>query len=90
MQQSNVNFGDREMLSDALASQKLLTDNYNVFANECASPALMSEFMNILGEEHQIQHELFDTMQKRGWYQVEQADSNKISQCRNKFSSQSK
>lgn len=31
-------FDDKEMLNDALISQKMLTDDYNTFANECATP----------------------------------------------------
>lgn len=81
-------FGDKEMMADAIASQKLLTGNYNTFANECSSNAVMCELMNILSEEHQIQHEIFDEMQKRGWYSIEQADLNKINQCRQKYQSQ--
>ena len=46
---------DREMLTDALSSEKFMTENYNTYANECASPSLMNEFMNLLSEEHQIQ-----------------------------------
>ena len=57
---------DREMLTDALSSEKFMTDNYNNYANECASPSLMNEFMNLLSEE-QIQHDVFSEMQKRGW-----------------------
>ena len=57
-------FGDREMMEDVLSSQKFVTEGYNTFANECASPAVMSELMNILNEEHQIQHEVFDEMVK--------------------------
>lgn len=83
----NSNFGDREMMDDALSSQKFITENYNSFANECASPAFKTELMNILSEEHQIQHEIFDEMQKRGWYTVEQADVNKINQCKQKYQS---
>lgn len=82
---NNTNFGDREMLDDALASQKFVSENYNTFANECASAAMQSELMNILNEEHQIQHEIFTEMQKRGWYTVEQADANKINQAKTKF-----
>jgi len=81
----NPGFGDREMMDDVLSSQKFITENYNTFANECATPALKSEFMNLLNEEHQIQHDVFTEMQKRGWYQVEQADQNKINQCKQKY-----
>ena len=83
---NTTNFGDKEMITDALTSQKMITGNYNTFANECASPALKSDFMNILSDEHQIQHEIFSEMQKRGWYNVEQADQNKISQAKQKYS----
>ena len=75
-------FGDREMMEDVLSSQKFVTEGYNTFANECASPAVMSELMNILNEEHQIQHEVFDEMVKRGWYQNEPAPQKKIDQCK--------
>lgn len=78
-------FGDREMMEDALSSQKFITENYNTFANECSCPAVMSEFMNILNEEHQIQHEVFDEMSKRGWYPTEAAQQQKIDQCKQKF-----
>ena len=45
---NNCNFSDREMMDDALSSQKFITDGYNTLANECATPALLAEFMNLL------------------------------------------
>ena len=81
-------FGDREMMDDALSSQKFITEGYNSFANECATPAIKTEFMNILNEEHQIQHEMFQEMQKRGWYQTEAADQNKVTQAKQKYMAQ--
>ena len=81
-------FTEKEMLDDMLSSQKFVTDGYNTSANECATPVIKSEFMNILNEEHQIQHEVFLEMQKRGWYQTDAADQNKIDQARQKFSAQ--
>lgn len=82
-------FGDKEMMSDALASQKFITEGYNSFANECATPAVKTEFVNLLNEEHQIQQEIFTELQKRGWYQVEAADQNKVNQAKQKFQAQS-
>ena len=81
----NPSFGDREILEDLLSSQKQITAEYNAAANECASSALQGEFMTLLGEEHQIQMELFQEMQKRGWYPAEQASQQKISQAREQF-----
>ena len=80
-------FCDKDMLTDMLSSQKFVTEGYNSFANECATPSVKSSFMNILTEEHQIQNEVFGEMQKRGWYQVEAADQNKVTQTKQKYQS---
>ncbi len=81
----NPSFGDREIMDDLLASQKQITAEYNTAANECASSALQTEFMTLLGEEHQIQMELFQEMRKRGWYPTEQAPRQKIEAAREQF-----
>ena len=64
---------EKEVFDDVLASQKFITEMYNTFANECATPNIRDEFMNILNEEHQIQADVFDEMKKRGWYPTPQA-----------------
>lgn len=73
-------------MDDALISQKFLTEDYNLFAGECADPELRNEFMNILNEEHQLQADIYDEMVKRGWYQTEPAGQQKINQIKTKFS----
>lgn len=83
------NFSDKDILTDVLSSQKFATSGYNAFANECATPALRCDFVNILTEEHQIQSEVFTEMQSRGWYPTEAADQNKVNQAKQKYSSMS-
>lgn len=85
MAELNPTFGDREIMEDLLASQKQITAEYNRAANECASSGLQGEFMTLLGEEHQIQMELFQEMQKRGWYPTEAAPQEKVRQARERF-----
>lgn len=83
----NQTMGDKELMNDSIASQKLIGSTYNIYANECVNPTLRSDFLNILKEEHDIQADLFTEMQKRGWYQVKQADQSEIMQSKQKFSS---
>ena len=80
---------DKEMVTDSLNSQKFITDKYNTFANECSTPQLRTAFMDILQEEHQLQAELFDEMSRKGWYQVQMADCNQISQTKTKYQKES-
>ena len=80
--------GTREILEDALMSQKHITEGYNTFAGECVNEQLRHAFLNILDDEHTIQADVFCDMQSRGWYPVESAEPAKIQQAKQKFSRQ--
>ncbi len=82
---TDVKMGDKEIMDDSLDSQKLISSSYNTYANECATPNLRDEFLNILQDEHQIQAEIFNEMQKRGWYQLQPADQQQVAQVKQKF-----
>ena len=84
----SAGFCEKEMITDMLTSQKQMTSLYNTSANESAAPQVRDEFLNILSEEHQMQAELFDEMNKRGWYQTAEAQQQKIQQAVQKYSSQ--
>ncbi len=76
---------EKEMMNDVLSSQKFITDTYNTYTNECATPGVRDEFMKILSEEHSIQAEIFDMMKQRGWYQTPAAEQQKIQQTKQKY-----
>ena len=80
-------FGDREMATDLLHSQKAVTSDYNSSANESAGCEVKNLFLSILSEEHSMQHDMFSCMQKRGWYATEPAPMQKISETKAQFSS---
>ena len=79
---------ERDLMNDVLSSQKFITDTYNTYTNECATPNVRDGFLSILSEEHQIQSEVFDLMKQRGWYQVPAADQQKVSQAKQPYQSQ--
>lgn len=78
-------FTEKQILQDSLISQKAATDSYNTFAGECVNQQLRTTMLNILDDEHCIQADLFNTLQSHGWYCVEQAESQKVQQARQKF-----
>ena len=80
--------GEKEILQDALMSQKHVAEGYNTFAGECVSEPLRSAFLSILNDEHAIQADVFSVLQSKGWYPVECAEPQKIQQARQKFSQQ--
>ncbi len=80
-------YSKKEILQDALEAEKSVTGLYNTMANECACPELKNTLLNILGKEHDIQFEVFNTMQSAGLYQIPQAEQQKINEAKQKFAS---
>ncbi|MGE4277392.1 MAG: spore coat protein [Lawsonibacter sp.] len=79
---------DQERITDFLCSEKKMSANYDTYASECVNTSLRDDFLNIFNQNHKTQTDLFQLAQSKGWYQVEQAPENKISQAYTKFSSQ--
>ena len=76
------NYGDKELLTDALDAQKAETNHYNTFANECLNSNLRDTFLNILQEEHDIQFDVFNTMHQSGFYPTPPAEQAKIADAK--------
>jgi len=74
-------YDDKTMMTDMLSTQKFITSNYNNYAGECSTKAAKQKLLKILGEEHNIQLEIFENMQKRGWYETTPAPQDKLEQA---------
>lgn len=76
---------EKDRLTDALVTEKYISNGYNTATIESANSQLMEAFAGILRDEHQIQHEIFLEMHNRGWYRPKAADMNELSQNMNKW-----
>lgn len=79
------NFTDKNIMTDALATQKAVTACYNYSANEAANPSVKNTMMDLLNEEHTLQHQVFEEMSKRGWYPTEAASDTKINEVKSTY-----
>ena len=79
---------DQERMTDFISSEKKMSMNYGIFASECTSIPLRDEFLGLINKSHETQTSLFQTSVSKGWYQVEQAPTDKVSQAYTKFSNQ--
>ena len=77
---------DRDILNDVLATQKYLTDNFNVFAREASHDQLHQTTMDILNETHQTAREAYNLMFKKGWYKLNSASRQSLDQTQQQFS----
>lgn len=80
------NYTEKEILGDALASEKAATENYNRLANECAHQGLRDAILDCLDKEHEIQVDVFNKMHDMGYYPTPAAQDDKVAQLKQKFS----
>lgn len=64
---------DRNMMEEALAAQNNITARCSNLSNQCGATPVKMAFLNLLGDEHRIQHELFSELHRRGWKTEERA-----------------
>ena len=77
---------EREMMSDSLLGQKMMTTAYNTYAGECSGTQLRNVFLSILNEEHEIQHNVFDLMHTKGIYPTPAAEDKKVEETKQQYS----
>ena len=78
-------FQEKEILGDALASQKNCTNLFNTCSNECVHEDLRSTMLDILSDEHTLQQDVFRAMHERGFYPTPDAIQNKVDEAKQKF-----
>lgn len=79
------NFKEKEILTDALCTEKAATDHYNTFANECLHDGLRDTILQCLDQEHKIQVDVFNVMHEKGYYPTPAAEQQKIDEAKQKF-----
>ena len=79
-------YTEKEILGDALATQKSTTGNFNTYANECVHEDVRQTMLNILKEEHNIQQEVLNMMHEKGYYHTPAAEPSKVQQTKQQYS----
>ena len=79
-------YTEKEILGDALATQKNATNLFNTCSNECVHEGLRATMLDILADEHTMQQNVFCSMHERGMYPTPDAPQNKIDDTRQRFS----
>ena len=79
-------YKEKEILGDALATQKNATQLFNTCSNECVHEELRSTMLDILADEHKMQQDVFSSMHERGLYPTPDAQQSKVDEAKQRFS----
>lgn len=81
-------FADQDILQLALNESKHMAESINSYILEAANEQLRRDYMTVLGDVFSQQKQIFDVMQQKGFYNVENASAQQINKAQSKFSSQ--
>lgn len=79
-------YTEKEILGDALAAEKAATNVFNTCSNECVHNDVRDTFLHILGQEHQIQQDVFNIMHEQGLYPTPAAEEKKVQELKQQYS----
>lgn len=79
---------DKTIMDTILSSTKGMCDLMMHGAIESSTPEVHSTFTQGFNETLSMQNEIYNKMSQKGWYPMQQAESQQISAVKQKFSSQ--
>lgn len=88
MSGQGMQFSDRDVLQVCLNESKHMAEALNTYILEASNEQLRRDYMTVLGDIYTQQQQLFNLMQQKGYYQVQNANPQDLAQAQSKFSAQ--
>ena len=77
---TGIKLNDKDYLTKLLSCLKEMEKNYVVAMTEASNENLYSKFRNVFDDIANLQRDVYELMFRCGWYQMEAAEEQKISQ----------
>lgn len=78
-------YSEKEILEDALTTQKATTGRFDMSANECVHEDVRETMLHILSQEHDIQQDVFQMMHAKGFYPTPEAEEKKVQETKQQY-----
>lgn len=77
---------ERDFINDMLSAEKYMTSAYDIALNEASNDMFYQDILTIYTETQNCQRNLFNLMFQNGWYKLEKAEQQKVTQAYQQFS----
>ena len=82
---NNTYFSDKDILTDVLTSIKSLASLYHNFSIEASNDLVFDISSDLREEIFDEQRDCYNLLYSKGWYQIEEQPSNKLSKDIDKY-----
>ena len=76
---SGIKPNDKDYLNSLLSCLKEMVKNYSVVLTEASNENLYNTYKNMFDKYASLQREVFELAFRKGWYVLETAEANKVS-----------
>lgn len=76
---NGTNLNDKDYMNCLLSSLKEMVKNYAIALTEASNENLYNEYKTMFDNYSILQREVYEAMFRRGWYSLEKAEGQKIS-----------
>ncbi len=83
-----IDMNDKDYLNDLLECLKNMVNNYSYALNELSNRELYDKIKPIFDKTSNLQRLFFDYAFQRGWYELERAEGQKITEAYQKYNGQ--
>ena len=77
---TGITMNDKDYLTSILTCLKEMSKNYTIAMTEASNESLHKSFHSIYKELINKQREVYELMFRKGWYSLEQAETQKINE----------
>jgi spore coat protein CotF len=85
MNGQGTQFADQDILQLVLNESKHTAEAINSYILEATNEQLRKDYMSVLGDVYSQQKQIFDVMQQKGFYNVDNATAQQITKAQSKF-----
>ena len=78
-------FNDRDIISEALSTEKFLCQSYAIAIHDVSHNKLYNQIFSMLDDTSKQQRNFFDLMFQHGWHSITPADASEISALEQQF-----
>ena len=76
---TGISMNDKDYLTNLLTCLKEMSKNYTIAMTEASNESLHKSFHSVFEELMKLQREVYELMFRKGWYSIEKAETQKIS-----------
>ena len=77
---NSINMNDKDYINRLLTCLKEMTKTYNVSLTEASNEVLYKKYKEMFLKYSSMQRKVYELMFKKGWYELEEVDSKKLTQ----------